>query len=301
MNSERIIGITGGTGLVGKALRAKLSSPVVLVMRHPSVDIRNNESVVLGSFSNPKVIEELVSTVDVIIHAATSVGPRSGFEDQFIEDDLVGTIKLAQSFFKKNPNGHFIYLSTAGGLYNLEDPSLKIEISAVEPKSLYGAIKLIVEGALENLDGKVTILRPSAIYGDSYKKNQTVGLIDKLLKSTISDEIVPIFDKVQSARDYLHVDDLVEAILCLVDRKKGERFEVYNIGTGEEVSIEEIIKIINLVSSEKVKVEIVATPNERTSLIVNSNKVLCDVGWKSKILLKDGIIKMYKSLKKGNE
>jgi nucleoside-diphosphate-sugar epimerase len=300
MNLEQRIGITGGTGLVGKALRKKLSSPLALVMRHPSVDIKSNEIVILGNFADPVTIEKFVSKINVLIHAATGVGPRSNFEEQFIRDDLVGTINLAKAFFKKNPDGHFIYLSTSGGLYDLEDQNIKTEDSEVHPKNIYGAIKLMVEGALENLPGKVSVLRPAALYGDSFKKNQTVGLIDKLLKSTVSNDVVPIFDKIESARDYLHVNDLVEAITLLINRKNGSAFEVYNIGTGEETSIGSVIGLVALISPEKVKVEILPTPNERTSLIVNSDKIFRDLGWKAQTSLKDGVMQMYQSFKKGS-
>jgi UDP-glucose 4-epimerase len=298
------IGITGGLGLVGKALRAKLSTSVVLITRRvPEALLKPNEECIVGNFSDSSSMEEFVSKINVLIHAATGVGPRSEFEEQFIKDDLIGTLNLAKAFFKQNPQGHFIYLSTSGGLYNLEDPSVKTEESEVNPKSLYGAIKLIIEDSLEkisNPQGFVTILRPAAVYGDSFKKNQEIGLIDKLLKSTLRESVntaVPIFDKMESARDYLYVDDLVNAIKILINRKPISRLEIYNVGTGEETSIGEVVEIINSLGEEKVRVNILPTPNQRTSLIVNSNKIFRDVGWKSETSLRDGIFKMYQNLK----
>jgi UDP-glucose 4-epimerase len=304
MKSDFIIGITGGLGLIGKALRLKLSTPVVLLARNVVDDILgSNEKYVIGNFSDPEVANKFVLDLDILIHAASSVGPRSEFSNEIIRDDLVGTIHLAQAFFKKNPKGHFIYLSTAGGLYDLEDVGEKIEESELVPKSLYGAIKLIVEDALVEIcgmQGMVTILRPSAVYGDPFKKNQTVGLIDKLLKSTLvetTNSAVTIFDKMDSARDYLHIDDLAKAIKALINRESESQFEIYNVGTGKEASIGGVIKTINSLSEGKVRVEILPTSNKRTSLIVNSNKIFNDVGWKSEISLRDGILKMYQDLK----
>ncbi|MEA9356609.1 NAD-dependent epimerase/dehydratase family protein [Bacteriovorax sp. PP10] len=298
------IGITGGLGLVGKALRGSLSGPVsLLVRRVPEEQLNSNEECIVGNFSDPVITDIFLSNISVLVHAATGVGPRSEFNDQFIRDDLVGTLNLAKAFFRKNPDGHFIYLSTSGGLYNLEDPSVKTEDSEIVPKSLYGAIKLIIEDSLEQIcsnNGMVTIVRAAAIYGDSFKKNQDVGLIDKLLKSTLKEStnsLVPIFDKLESARDYLHVDDLAKAIKVLINRNSESRFEIYNVGTGKETSIDEVIKTINSLGEEKVRVEILPTPNNRTSLIVNSNKIFNDVGWKSEISLRDGILKMYQDLK----
>ncbi|MBC7540424.1 MAG: NAD-dependent epimerase/dehydratase family protein [Bacteriovorax sp.] len=298
-----IVGITGGLGLVGKALRGKLTTPLVLLTRREPADIKSNEKLVIGNFADKKVADEFVKNLDVLIHAATGVGPRSEFEERYISDDFVGTIELARSFFSVNPKGHFIYLSTAGGLYDLEDPGVKTEVTEVHPKVLYGAIKLLVEDTLSNLklsDGKISILRASALYGDSLRENQTVGLIDKLLKSTIENTPVPIFDKMESARDYLHVEDLVSAILSLVSKPSMLSYEIYNVGTGIETSIVEVIKLINSISESQVKVEFLPTPNKRTSLIVNSEKIKAYSGWESTISLREGVIKMYQELKTRN-
>jgi nucleoside-diphosphate-sugar epimerase len=294
-----IVGLTGGMGLIGKALRQKLEMPVVLLVRGEAGNLlKKNETVVVGNFSDKNVSEKFVSGLNILIHAATGVGPRSEFEDRFVQDDLVGTINLAKTFFAKNPDGHFIYLSTAGGLYDLDDHSIKIEESELNPTSLYGAIKLIIENSLEGL-GIVTILRPAPIYGDSFKKNKTTGLIDKLLYSTIDESVegkVVIFDRLESARDYLHVDDMVQAVLKVMDRNLESSFEIYNVGSGVETSIEDVIKLVNEISEKKVRVEIQMVSKEPTSLIVDSRKLFTATGWETVILLKDGIRKMYNEI-----
>lgn len=302
MNSKLKIGITGGLGLVGKALRHSLSENAVFVSRQESTDLKPTEKKIVGSFADETVMEELTSELDVLIHLATSVGPRSDYDISFIENDLVGTIALYKVFFKKNPTGHFIYISTAGGLYDLHDPTPKTEESELCPTGMYGAIKLAVEDYLElnpSEKGMVTILRPSAIYGDSFKKNQTTGLIDKLLKSTLKESInehVPIFDQLNSARDYLHVNDLVRAIKLVMNRK-GSLFEVYNVGSGVEFSIKEVMTIVNNMSDEKTRTDIHKVTTGVTSLIVNSSKLFEAVGWKAEISLHEGIKKMYLKLK----
>lgn len=308
MNSNLKIGITGGLGLIGKALRKKMSRSVVFISRQqPDSPLKANEKCLVGSFTDPEIREKFIQNIDVLIHTATAVGPRSEFDPLFIENDLVGTIDLAKAFFNKNPNGHFIFLSTAGGLYNLNDSGIKTEESELFPDNLYGAIKLIIENFLESQikeKGVVTILRPVPIYGDSFKKNQTTGLIDKLLKSTLpSSENLPvsIFDRLESARDYLHVDDLINAIDMIVDRQTESRFDVYNLGTGKETSIQDVLNLVDEISDEKARVEIIPVSKEPSSLAVNCDKIFHDIGWKSKISLHEGISKMYQDLKKNNQ
>jgi nucleoside-diphosphate-sugar epimerase len=299
------IGITGGLGLIGKALRAQLSSPVIFVSRQiPQQVLQANETCLVGSFADTAIAEALTIGPDVLVHAATAVGPRSEFEKQFIENDLVATIALAKTFFKNNPHGHFIYLSTAGGLYDLEDRTAKTEASPTDSKTIYGAIKLLIEESLERISGEygvVTILRPAPIYGDSLKKNQTVGLIDKLLNS-ISGPVVSIFDNMESARDYLHVNDLIRAIKMVIQNRmknqSASRFEIYNVGTGVETSILQVIETIHHICQQETHYEVLPVNKAPTSLIVNAEKLYQHVGWIAETTLDQGILKMYQDLQK---
>lgn len=266
MITNKTIGITGGNGLIGKALRQSLTTPVKVVMRQVSDDkLLSNEKLIIGNFADPQIIDEFVLGLDVLIHTAASVGPRVEYDINFVRNDLVGSIELAKAFFKHNPKGHFIFLSTAGGLYNLEDRSIKTEASEIFPDNIYGAVKYIVEENLQGL-GNVSVLRPAPVYGDSFKKNQKIGLIDKLLKTTIEEyksQPVEIFDKLNSARDYLHVEDLVNAILTVAIQKKDSQYQLYNVGTGVEFSIQEVLDIIYEVVKKPATVNIV--PVDKTA------------------------------------
>ncbi|MBY0414162.1 MAG: NAD-dependent epimerase/dehydratase family protein [Bdellovibrionales bacterium] len=305
MKENLRIGITGGLGFIGIGLRKQINRRVVFISRElPKNALKPTETCLVGSFINPEIREEFVKNIDVLIHAASLVGPRSSYDSLIIENDLVGTIDLAKAFFAKNPNGHFIFLSTSGGLYDLGNPDEKSEESELFPDNLYGSIKMCIENFLEEKvkkNGVVTILRPAPIYGDSLKKNQTNGLIDKLLRSTLSEDPtlkVSIFDKMESSRDYLHIDDLVEAIDLVIDRDQKSRFEVYNIGTGIGTSIEKVLHIVNAISSKRPVYEILQVDKPASYLTLNSDKIFKEIGWKPKVSLLEGVLKMYRDLKK---
>ncbi len=301
MNSDKKIGITGGDWLIGKALRQNLSSPVKFITRHSANEkLKDSETCILGNFADEKNIKHFVKDLDILIHTAAVVGPRGEFEIDFVRNDLVGSIELAKLFFKENPHGHFVFLSTAGGLYNLNDTSAKVETSEIFPDNIYGAVKYLVESALEGL-GNVSVLRPAPVYGDSLKKNQKIGLIDKLLKTTLPEYTsvpVDIFDNLNSSRDYLHVNDLVEAILVISTKKAHNNYEVYNVGTGLGTSISSVISMIEKITSKRVSVNIIPVDKIATSLVINSNKIFQEYGWKPKKELIDGIAEMYIDLQK---
>lgn len=307
MEKERIV-LTGATGLLGSAIRRSLLDfDVCLLSRNKIENLQNNETQIIGNFSDESVADFLAQKGNCFIHAASLVGPRSSFQEEIIQFDIVGTIHLIKTFYQHNPTGHFLYLSTAGGLYDLNAFDVKTEESDIIPKSLYGAVKCLIESQLEKLvpkDGLATVLRPSAIYGDCFKKNQSSGLVDKLLKTTVpiySKEVVEIFDRLQSARDYLFFEDVAEAVLRSIHRKSLNCFDIYNLGTGQEVSIEKVIEMINSVSKNKVNVTIQKVESERTSLIVNSDKAQRDFNWVAKHSLETGIIKMLQNMNMGED
>ena len=119
-----MIYLTGANGLVGSRLSACLGDMKVTKISYrdevPDVFESHNES--------------------YLIHLGWSSTTRA--KDKSIEKDVVNSKKLFELYQKKNPNGHIIFLSTAGDLHR------DIEDDIPTPHSLYGKCKLHVENIL---------------------------------------------------------------------------------------------------------------------------------------------------------
>ena len=148
--------VTGGTGFLGRFIVAALIEAgwrVRMLVRsdpiHPLIPALNAE-IVLGDLSNPTALEHLCDGADAVIHGAGLIKAKN--PDAFFSVNAEGSKNVALASAKVAPRAHFVVVSS---------------LAAREPQlSDYATSKRAGETAvLENVQGPVTILRPSAIYG----------------------------------------------------------------------------------------------------------------------------------------
>lgn len=127
--------------------------------------------------------------------------------------------------------------------------------------------------------------------GDSHPCKEThviPSLIAKFYKAKINNEdYVTVGGTGKPTRDFLYVDDLVDACIFLMKKLKGG--EIYNIGTGTSISISEIAHIIK--SEMKYKGKIIFDTSKPDGMIHRCLDItkIKNMGWKPKTNIKDGI------------
>lgn len=100
-------------------------------------------------------------------------------------------------------------------------------------------------------------------------------------------------------REFLHVDDLAKAIIFILENKLED--SIYNIGSGEEVSIRELTELIKTIVGYNGKINFDANKPDGTPRKLLNTERMNNLGWKSEIKLIDGIENTYQSfLKKYN-
>ncbi|KAJ6759238.1 GDP-L-FUCOSE SYNTHASE 2-RELATED [Salix koriyanagi] len=93
-------------------------------------------------------------------------------------------------------------------------------------------------------------------------------------------------------REFLHVDDLADAVVLLMDKYSG--LEHLNVGSGKEVAIKELTELVKeVVGFEGELVWDTSKPDETPRKLMDSSKLL-GLGWTPKISLKDGLVDTYK-------
>ncbi len=112
----------------------------------------------------------------------------------------------------------------------------------MRPTNPYALSKLLSEKACEfyskseNID--VIVIRPFNIFGPG----QVDGyLIQSVISQIIHGDLVKVKDLIPK-RDYVYIDDLIDAIFCALNFKV--RFEIFNIGSGESYSVGDVIGIV---------------------------------------------------------
>jgi len=259
--------ITGGFGFIGlNLIKTILSNPVykILVIDNLSVgsiddfnkvlpnqkinrisgrsDWKNQISYVVGDITNKKMLFDFFKEADCVIHLAanTGVGPSVDNPHEDFMANAYGTfvcLELARIHGIKR----FVYASSGAPLGE-QTPPLN-EQMAPRPASPYGASKLCGEGYCSaysySYDIETVCLRFSNVYGPtSQKKN---SLVAKLIKKMLKFEEINIYGNGEQTRDFIFIQDLVDAIQAAMISKLPKTHELLQIATGHETSVNTII------------------------------------------------------------
>lgn len=298
--SGKRVWVAGHAGMVGAALCRRLvrEACAVLTVSHADLDLRDQAAV-----KNWMALHK----PDVIIIAAAKVG------------GIMANISAPATFFYDN-----IMMATniMHSAYEIGvDRLLFLGSSCIYPREAAQPIKeeALLTGALEPTNeayalAKIAGVKMAAYYraqygcdfiaampcnlyglGDSYDENQShvmPAMIMKAHKAKVEDLAeLYLWGSGNPRREFLYVDDLAEAIILLLQKYAG--FNHINIGSGEEITIKYLSKIIGEVVGYKGKIVFDPQKPDGMPRKLLDNRILSDVGWKSKMCLKDGIVKCY--------
>jgi UDP-glucose 4-epimerase len=228
---EKKIIITGGLGFLGFSIFKKLiNENYVLVIDNLSSNITkkkfitNNKN---GSFYELNITSNSMVKIfkqynpEIVIHCAAQTNVIESMKNPLKTkiNNIDGTKNILESV-KSLENCYFVFISSGGAIYG-EPKYLPVdENHQKNPISNYGISKLkgefLTKKILSQSKINYSIIRPSNIYGPGQKTENVVAKFIKLMRNK---EEVKIFGDGSSSRDYIYIDDLVEIILRLCDKK----------------------------------------------------------------------------------
>ena len=282
--------ITGSEGFIGKALARGLNSA-----GYDVVTIDNSESsksTYKSDIKDRKILEIFSKEKpDLVIHLAAQIDVMQSFKDP-IEDlgiNGIGTLNILQAAIASKVS-HFIYINSGGAIYDPLSELPIVESAGIRPLSPYGISKFIGESYVRILCEENGIgwssLGLSNCYGPISENRK--GVIYKFVEG-LSRKESPVIYGEDMTRDFIYIDDVVDAITKTFDRPSNCRI---NISSGLETNILQLfLKIRELLGS---KIEpIIAKPRfgeiQRNSL---SNSLALEIiGWRPITSLDEGLIK----------
>ncbi len=249
----------------------------------------------------------LETSPDLIINAAAKVGgilANNTYRAEFILDNLKININILEAIID-NPQIKLINLGSSC-IYPLNASIPTKEESFMTGKleptnSPYAMAKIAsieMGNALKMQYGhKIINLMPTNLYGpnDKFDLNNShviPGLIRKFHEAKINNSnTIQIWGTGKPKREFLHVEDLASAIEFLLNREWS--FELLNIGSGEEISIEDLSILIKKITNFNGEIEFdVSKPDGNPRKLLDSEKIN-SLGWNSKISLEEGIESTY--------
>ncbi len=197
-----------------------------------------------GNVCNPEIVNALVEESDIVVHfAAETHVTRSIFDNRhFFETDVLGTQTVANAVQRANGRiERFIHMSTSE-VYGTAVRNRIDEEHPLNPQSPYASAKCgadrLVYSYMATYDIPAAIVRPFNIYGP---RQHLEKVIPRFITSVLNDEPLTVHGGGQSARDFVHVDDVCRALDLIIHAPREAMCgQVFNLATGVHRSINEI-------------------------------------------------------------
>jgi UDP-glucose 4-epimerase len=256
--------VTGGAGFIGSNLsRALLGSGADVVVvdnfstgrrdhlpDHPRLHIVEND------LSRCPNLEDLTSRVDYVFHMAAQVGNVKSIEAPVrdAETNVLGTVRLLEAC-RHAPIKRFIYSSSSAIFGEATDLPID-EDHSLNPLSFYAVSKLTGEKYVRLAASLLSIptvsLRYFNVYGTPMEDNEYTGVISIFLRRLEQGQPLVIYGDGTQVRDFVHVDDVVQANLRAACN--GRAGAAYNIGTGRSTSVRELAELLMELTSRPVPI-----------------------------------------------
>ena len=297
--------VTGGAGFIGRYI-------VDFLQNHHEVTIYDD-------FSNSSkeeikfLIEKGVSIVnadildyqklqnscigfDMIIHlAAKSDVSESIMQPEVTKEvNITGTENILKCCIE-NKIKKIIFASSAA----VYDDSITPvnENAKTNPLSPYGKSKLVAEKMIRkysnDFDIEAVILRMFNVYGKG-QNIQYAGVISKFISNISENKSIEINGDGEQTRDFVSIFDVVNAFDCAIKNVQGKRGDVYNIGSGISVSINELAKMILAKANKTFEVKYKKQKeNEIKYSIADVTLAKKELGFIAKQKLKDDLVNLF--------
>jgi UDP-glucose 4-epimerase len=285
--------VTGGQGYLGKRLADALGSKGAEVH---AVDIRGRgeEREIVADITDPGSLHDKLKDLhpEVVFHLAASLNRDRDFvvHDPVMKVNYYGTLHLLQAL-KEVPYENFVFTSTSE-IYGSNTPPFQ-EDQLPAPASPYSLSKICSEQLVQTFSRTYqknhTILRLFNFFG---KDMPEAFFIPQLIRSLRSDPVFKMTEGEQ-ARDFLHVDDVIRALL-LAGSKSEARGQIFNVCSGESVTLRELVLLFQEKIASTCPIEFGALPyreNEIWNMVGNPDRIRKMLGFTPELTLEQAIEK----------
>lgn len=307
------IAIVGGAGFIGSHLVNLYGNTDAKVHVFDNfstgnlkfIEANTNMTIHKGDILNFEEISKFVDDVkpDVLFHlAAIHFIPQCEENPtEAIRINIEGTQNVLTACSEKV--SRVIFTST-GAIYSPEIETSLSENAEIDTRDVYGMTKFAAEKLVEHHErkgrGETVIARLFNAVGTNETNPHLIpAILDQLEEGKTDVELGNLYPK----RDYIHVDDIAAGLKSLADCNSFKKEKIFNIGSGTERSIQELIDIFREVTKLDIKVIQVKSrmrKNDRKSQLADISQLTNQTNWKPERDVNLAISQIWEELKISN-
>ena len=291
--------VTGGAGFIGSHLVDRLvqEGNEVVVIDNLSTGKRkqvNKKAQFYKMDIRSKRVERVFRKERplIVVHLAAQMNVRLSTEDPVFdaEVNILGTINLLEHAVK-NGVRKVSFASSGGAVYGEQEVFPAAESHRTDPLSPYGISKLAGEKYLAystNTTGlRHAILRFGNVYGPRQEPEGEAGVI-AIFSKLMLDGGQPIINGTgKQTRDFVYVDDVVESLMVTMDE---DIQGIFNVGTGQEATVNECYGIIKELTNSSCKdLYGAAKKGEQFRSVLDVRKLREGFDWEPQVSLAEGL------------
>lgn len=231
---------------------------------------------------------------NVVMHLAAQMDVRKSVEDPMFDAqvNILGTLNVLQQAVKHGVR-KVVFSSSGGAIYGEQETYPAPESHVTKPMSPYGLSKLCGEQYLSYFQRssglQVVSLRYANVYGPRQDPEGEAGVVAIFIQKMLNNEQAVINGNGRQTRDFVFVEDVVEANLAVMGQ---DTQGTYNVGTGVETSINDLFRIlIQHTGSTCKEVHGPAKKGEQARSVIDSTRLRHELSWDPKADLSDGLKK----------
>ncbi len=244
-------------------------------------------------------LERLLDGTDFVFHEAAQPGVRASWGKSFsvyVEDNILATQRLLEAL--KDKKIKKMVFASSSSIYGDSEKLPTKESFAPRPVSPYGVTKLAAESLCylysKNHGIPVVSLRYFSVYGP--RQRPDMGF-NRFIRAIINGDDITVYGNGRQTRDFTFVSDVVDANMKAANCGCAPG-EIFNIGGGSRISVNDTIKLIEDISGKKAKVKYLENQKgdvaHTSADITKAKRVL---GYGPKIDIKKGLREEYEWLK----
>jgi len=291
--------VTGGAGFIGSQTvdRLVLEGHEVVVVDNLSTGKRRNINRAARFYKidiQNRRLERVFRNErpSVVMHLAAQMDVRKSVEDPILDAqvNVLGTLNLLQQAVKYGAR-KVIFSSSGGAIYGEQEVFPASETHVTQPLSPYGLSKFCGEQYLsyyQRVGGiQVVNLRYANVYGPRQDPYGEAGVVAIFIQKLLNGEQAIINGNGRQTRDFVFVDDVVEANLSVMGQQIGG---TYNVGTGKETSINDLFRIlVEQIGSMCKELHGPAKPGEQARSVIDATKLRHELSWEPRVELPEGL------------